>query len=112
MLRWRSRRSADASLRWRDLTPLDRAADRRMLHDRAVTQRRDHLHRVEQFAWRILGCRLASRRVEPAAVLKFELTVEAKKIRRADGVECARDLLRFVEEIGKRKNLFARQALH
>jgi len=92
--------------------PLYRATDRWFLVSRALTGLCDLLHCLEQLALNIRPSRFAAAFIEPAAILKLKVRVEAKEVRGADGIVGAGNVLAFVMEIGKREAVLLSEPLH
>src|SRR2546430_17728029 len=94
------------------MPPLDGAADRWELLRRALSALRDQAHRLDQLTlgpWRRFT--LAAL-VEPAVVGEDAVLGNAVELGRADGIVGARDLLRLVEQVGKRKAVAGGEQFH
>jgi 16S rRNA (uracil1498-N3)-methyltransferase len=79
---------------------------------RSTTCFSDFLHRFEQFATRIRWPGVHARCVESTAILQFELTVVAEKVRCAHRTIISGNALLGIEQIRKGKIQFAGPALH
>jgi len=79
---------------------------------RPLARSGDLQHGFPQFAFLRPGRLPRAGAVHPAALLQLARAAEAEEIRRADGAVSAGNLLRLVDQIGKREIMLRREELH
>src|SRR5271154_3267031 len=72
----------------------------------------DHAHGVDKVPPGASRWRRRAAFVESPAIFELAMPIKAEEIRRADGVIGARHRLALIVEVGKRKVMLMRKALH